>query len=131
MLELDDKLAGGAAAKAEAAAAEGAAKAKEEALAKAREAACSHECTHLKGTDSLSQHPWPSPNAGSGSESLRRFQFEGATSEHTTHTCVVPRATWCTPVFWSCARVVCGGLAHRTGGRDITRVLSRVCFVLR
>ena len=49
MLELDDKLAGGAAAKAEAAAAEGAAKAKEEALAKAREAACSHECTHLKG----------------------------------------------------------------------------------
>ena len=50
MLELDDKLAGGAAAKAEAAAAEGAAKAKEEALAKAREAACSHECTHLKGT---------------------------------------------------------------------------------
>lgn len=71
MLELDDKLAGGAAAKAEAAAAEGAAKAKEEALAKAREAACSHECTHLKG---------------------------------------MPRATWCTPVFWSCARVVCGGL---------------------
>jgi len=49
MLELDDKLAGGAAAKAEAAAAEGAAKAKEEALAKAREAACAHECTHLKG----------------------------------------------------------------------------------
>ena len=50
MLELDDKLAGGVAAKAEAAAAEGAAKAKEEALAKAREAACSHECTHLKDT---------------------------------------------------------------------------------
>ena len=56
MLELDDKLAGGAAAKAEAAAAEGAAKAKEEALAKAREAACSHECTHLKGTHEAAPH---------------------------------------------------------------------------
>ena len=37
MLELDDKLAGGAAAKAEAAAAEGAAKAKEEAVTTAME----------------------------------------------------------------------------------------------
>ena len=46
----DEVQAGLAAAQAEAAAAEGAAKAKEEALAKAREAACSHECTHLKGT---------------------------------------------------------------------------------
>ena len=61
MLELDDKLAGGAAAKAEAAAAEGAAKAKEEALAKAREAACSHECTHLKGTHEAA------PDQGCGS----------------------------------------------------------------
>ena len=65
MLELDDKLAGGAAAKAETAAAEGAAKAKEEALAKAREAACSHECTHLKGTHEAA----PDQGCGSGPHS--------------------------------------------------------------